>query len=198
MAHLEVLEAGAPRLVPLEGDRITVGRADTNEVALTEDPLVSRLHAVLECYPGGWAIRDLGSRNGTSVEGQRLAGERPLHQGDEILVGSTRMVFHSGEPVDAAPATGTIEPLPRVTPREHDVLVALCRPVASHAPFLEPASLKEIAAQLFVSEAAVKQHLLRLYDKFGIEEGDGRRVRLANEAMRRGAVSLADVRPPRE
>ena len=45
-----------------------------------------------------------------------------------------------------------------------------------------------------VSEAAVKQHLAHLYDKFGIYEGDRRRVKLANEALRRGAVSLADVR----
>jgi hypothetical protein len=194
MAHLEVMGRGVPQLVPLDVDRVTVGRADTNQVALTEDPSVSRLHAVLERYPGGWAIRDLGSRNGTSVEGQRLAGERSLHDGDEILVGSTRMVFHSGE-VDPSPPTATVEPLPRVTPREHDVLVALCRPIASHGPFLEPASTKEVAEELFVSEAAVKQHLLRLYDKFGIEEGEGRRVRLANEALRRGAVSLADVRP---
>ncbi|MDP9072148.1 MAG: FHA domain-containing protein [Actinomycetota bacterium] len=195
MAHLEVVGRGVAQLVPLESDRFTVGRADTNQLALTDDPSVSRLHAVLERYPGGWAIRDLGSRNGTSVQGQRLAGERPLHPGDEILVGSTRIVFHSGEPADPSPATETVEPLPRVTPREHDVLVALCRPVASRGPFLEPASTKEIADQLFVSEAAVKQHLLRLYEKFRIEEGDGRRVRLANEALRRGAVSLADVRP---
>ena len=194
MAHLEVSGRGGPQLVPLESDRFTVGRADTNQLALTDDPSVSRLHAVLERYPGGWVIRDLGSRNGTSVDGQRLAGERPLHSGEEILVGSTRMVFHTGEPV-ADPATETVEPLPRLTPREHDVLVALCRPVATRGPFLEPASTKEIADQLFVSEAAVKQHLLRLYEKFRVEEGDGRRVRLANEALRRGAVSLADVRP---
>jgi DNA-binding CsgD family transcriptional regulator len=52
-----------------------------------------------------------------------------------------------------------------------------------------------VAARLAVSEAAVKQHLLHLYDKFGIYgSGDRRRVRLANEALRRGAVSLADVR----
>ncbi len=197
MAHLEVSGTGAPQLIPLESDRFTVGRAESNQLALTDDPSVSRLHAVLERYPGGWAIRDLGSRNGTSVQGQRLAGERSLHAGDEILVGSTRIVFHTGEP-DPSPATETVEPLPRVTAREHDVLVALCRPVASRGPFLEPASTKEIAEELFVSEAAVKQHLLRLYAKFGVEEGEGRRVRLANEALKRGAVSLADLRPQPE
>ena len=74
-------------------------------------------------------------------------------------------------------------------------LLALCRPVLSADLFTEPASIRLIAEQLVVTEAAVKQHLLRLYDKFGVyESGERRRVRLANEAVRRGAVSLADLR----
>ena len=53
---------------------------------------------------------------------------------------------------------------------------------------------REIATALVVTEAAVKQHLLRLYEKFGIHgEGERRRVRLANEAMARRAISLADL-----
>ena len=59
--------------------------------------------------------------------------------------------------------------------------------------FTEPASTRRIAEALVVSDAAVKQHLLRLYDKFGIYgDGERRRVRLANEAVRRGAV-FADM-----
>jgi DNA-binding CsgD family transcriptional regulator len=61
--------------------------------------------------------------------------------------------------------------------------------------FTEAASLREIAAALVISEAGVQQHLLRLYDKFGIAPGTGRRRgQLANEAVRRGAVTLADLR----
>ena len=74
-----------------------------------------------------------------------------------------------------------------------------CVPAAAQFPagevFSEPASTRDIAKALSVSEPAVKQHLLRLYDKFGIYEGgERRRVRLANEALRRGAVNLAEVR----
>src|SRR3712207_749565 len=51
-------------------------------------------------------------------------------------------------------------------------------------------SVREIAAALVVTEAAVKQHLLHLYEKFAIAEtGERRRVRLAREAIRRGAVA---------
>jgi pSer/pThr/pTyr-binding forkhead associated (FHA) protein len=59
----------------------------------------------------------------------------------------------------------------------------------------EPASIREIADALVVTEAAVKQHLAHLYDKFGIQGGgERRRVRLANEALRRGAVTMAGLR----
>jgi class 3 adenylate cyclase len=82
---------------------------------------------------------------------------------------------------------------PDLTRRERDVLEALCRPALHGNVFEEPASVREIAAALVVTEAAVKQHLLHLYDKFGIAEtGERRRVRLAREAIRRRAVVLSD------
>ena len=92
-------------------------------------------------------------------------------------------------------ATVADESAPELTPREREVLLALCRPAFSGSPFTEPASVKDIARELVVTEAAVKQHLAHLYDKFGLyEEGESRRVRLANEAIRRGAVGVADLR----
>jgi DNA-binding NarL/FixJ family response regulator len=78
-----------------------------------------------------------------------------------------------------------------LTAREQDVLDALCAPLLSTDRFPEPATTKTIAADLFVSEAAVRQHLLRLYDKFAIHDNDDRRrSRLAKEAIRMGAVSM--------
>jgi DNA-binding NarL/FixJ family response regulator len=50
-----------------------------------------------------------------------------------------------------------------------------------------------MAAELVVTEAAIKQHLINLYEKFGLEPSGRRRVQLANEALRRGAVSTADL-----
>ena len=84
--------------------------------------------------------------------------------------------------------------LPEITPREHDVLTALCRPARSAELFVEPSSVREIAATLAVTEAAVKQHLLNLYNKFGIVDGvERRRVTLAREAIRRGAVAVPEL-----
>jgi DNA-binding NarL/FixJ family response regulator len=70
----------------------------------------------------------------------------------------------------------------------------LCKPLLARDQFTEPSSIKEIAAELVVSDAAVKQHLQNLYDKFGVAAADHRRTRLANEAIRRGAVRIADLR----
>jgi hypothetical protein len=69
-------------------------------------------------------------------------------------------------------------------------VTSLCRPALSDEAFVAPATAREIAADLVVTEAAVKQHLLRLYQKFRIPEGANRRVRLANEV-----VALGMVRP---
>jgi DNA-binding NarL/FixJ family response regulator len=86
-----------------------------------------------------------------------------------------------------------------ITPRERDVLVALCRPALGGQLFVEPASVREMAHALDVTDAAVKQHLLNLYDKFGIVDGaERRRVILAREALRSGVIGLPDLVESRE
>ena len=74
------------------------------------------------------------------------------------------------------------------------MLVALCAPLADGDVFTEPATVREIAGRLVVSEAAVKQHLANLYGKFDVVEGERRRSRLANAALDSAAVTLADMR----
>ncbi len=192
--YLQIFGPGGIELIPLDADRLTLGKDPSNDVVLGADPTVSRLHAVLERFSAGWTIRDLNSRNGTFVNGERILSASRLRAGDEIRLGATRLLFRSDEALDPV-ATEAAAGAPTLTRRERDVLVALCRPVFSGDVFTEPASIKDMAAALFVSEAAVKQHLLNLYDKFGLYDGgERRRVRLANDAIRRGAVSLADLR----
>jgi pSer/pThr/pTyr-binding forkhead associated (FHA) protein len=192
--HLEITRTAGDRILfPLTGTRVTAGKAGGCAIEL-DDPAVSRLHAAFEDYgDGAWVVRDLGSRNGTFVNGERLSGERALRPGDEVRVGSTRLVFKSVSSERTA-TTATAQP-PQLTPRERDVLVELCRPMLSGDVFREPASAREIAAALVVTEDAAKQHLRNLYRKFGIDEGERRRrVALANEAFRRGAVGPNDLR----
>ena len=68
-------------------------------------------------------------------------------------------------------------------------------PALSDEAFATPATAHEIAAELVVTEAAVKQHLLRLYQKFRISEGTNRRTRLANEVVALGLVKPIPFKP---
>ncbi len=85
---------------------VRVGRAAENDIVL-DDVRVSRSHAELEWNGSGFSLRDLGSINGTYVNGQRLSNEtRLLHDGDEILL-SKQMIFYEivrAEPAEPPPA----------------------------------------------------------------------------------------------
>ncbi|MGB3351628.1 MAG: FHA domain-containing protein [Mycobacterium sp.] len=199
-SHLEVFKPSGRELVPLVGERVTLGKASSNAIALEHDDTCSRLHAVFENLGAAWSIRDMGSRNGTYLNGEKITGERVLHSGDEVRVGKSRLIFWmvhdaaEGRRDEETVAAQPVEAPPRLTRRELDVLVVLCRPLVSDDPFPEPVSVRAMARELYVSEAAVKQHLQNLYDKFAIPTEGDRRVRLANEALRRGAVTLAQLR----
>jgi predicted component of type VI protein secretion system len=177
-------------------ERVTVGRSAENDIALSRDERVSRLHAVIERFQSTWCVRDLGSSNGTFVDGEPVIASRVLAHGDELRMGDSRLVLRAPAATDPAKATVQGEASPELTRRERDVLIALCRPMLNEAAFPQPASIHDIATHLVVSDAAVKFHLANLFTKFGlVEGGENRRVALANEAIRRRAVSVADLRP---
>jgi hypothetical protein len=192
--HLEMWVGSTRDRIPLKGEGVTIGQSPENDVPLSFDRTVSRVHCVIEPVASRWCVRDLSSRNGTFVNGERIWGEQPLRSGDEIRVGTVRFVARLGDAGLHGDETMGAETGPDLTRRERDVLVALCSPMFSGDVFREPASTRQIASDLVVTEAAVKQHLSRLYDKFGIFEQEGRRARLANEAIRRGVVSTAEIR----
>ena len=192
--QIEVISGAHSWRIALEADRTTVGKAAENDVALEHDPTASHLHAVLERFPAGWCVADLGSSNGTWLNSGRIWSSQRLRHGDEIRVGQTRLIFRDFQAA-AAVQTEAEEAPPSLTTRERDVLVALCRPLLARDMFTEPASTRAIADELVITQAAVKQHLANLFDKFGVSAGESnRRVRLANDALRRGAVSISDLR----
>ena len=191
--QIEVISGVRSWRLELKADRSTVGKAAENDVSLADDATASHLHAVLERFQAGWCVSDLGSSNGTWVNGERIWASRRLRHGDEIRIGQTRLIFR--DPLGGAGAPTEVEAkAPDLTTRERDVLLALCRPLLARDMFTEPASTRAIAEELVITQAAVKQHLANLYDKFGVAaDDDHRRARLANEALRRGAVSLSEL-----
>jgi pSer/pThr/pTyr-binding forkhead associated (FHA) protein len=196
MAGLEVWGAQGKRSFELEASPVVIGRTGDCDLIVEGDDSVSRHHAVLERFGRVWQIHDLGSRNGTWINGSRLAGTVALRHDDSVNVGRTRLVFVDRDASASSPATSPLNAPPALTAAQARTLVELVRPVLRpDKPVPAPATEEQIAGRLFVSRSAVRQNLSALYDKFGIEDNGthDRRLRLANEAIQRGAVRLADL-----
>ncbi|MBL8940647.1 MAG: FHA domain-containing protein [Archangium sp.] len=98
---------------PLSGDEVTIGRAADATVSVP-DTSVSRKHALLRKTEEGWAISDLGSGNGTMVNGEQVPEERPLANDDVITLGDSEFQFVDG--AGGAVADSTLAPAPRRPP----------------------------------------------------------------------------------
>lgn len=86
-------ERGEDSVFDLNATRVTLGRATTNDIDLL-DPKVSRFHARLEANAGGWALVDLGSTNGSRVNGTQV-NQLDLRPGDEIQLGDSCLRFEA-------------------------------------------------------------------------------------------------------
>ncbi|HEV2812655.1 MAG TPA: FHA domain-containing protein [Solirubrobacteraceae bacterium] len=173
-------------------DRVTIGRGPSNDVALPWDTEVSRVHAELERLGGEWTLVDDGlSRNGTWVNGTRIAGRHRLRDGDVVQIGQTLLAYRIPDPEDSRPtvAAGRGSAAPTLTAAQRRVLEALCRPY-KESEFASPATNQAIAEELFLSVDAVKAHLRALFAAFGIEElpQNQKRSHLAMRAMQLGLV----------
>jgi hypothetical protein len=83
---------GVDHDVVLRGARLVVGRLQQCDICLA-DVNASREHSAFERDGDGWAIRDLGSTNGTNVNGERITRQR-LRDGDVIVIGITELIYH--------------------------------------------------------------------------------------------------------
>ncbi len=79
----------AGRSFDLQADLLTIGREPTNAIALVDDSAVSRRHAQIIRQGDQVEIEDLGSTNGTYVNGIRISSPTPLQTGDTVQIGST-------------------------------------------------------------------------------------------------------------
>ncbi len=95
---LTLVEDGTRSLLEFDQSVITIGRAVDNEIRLSQG-LVSRHHCRIEAGSEGTWLIDLGSSNGTTVNGERVM-RRLLDDGDQLQVGKVRMTVHLEEPAD--------------------------------------------------------------------------------------------------
>ncbi len=76
----------------LDTERITIGRQSGCSIVI-RDTNVSREHVQLRRRPHGWTVRDIGSTNGTRLNGVRVEGEQTLANGDIIMLGAIKVTF---------------------------------------------------------------------------------------------------------
>ena len=92
-ASVVIREDGSERTVSLSSPTVTIGRLADCDVVLT-DKGASRKHAQLRLRDGAWMLTDLGSTNGTRLNGQTVQS-RELADGDKITIGTTVIGFRS-------------------------------------------------------------------------------------------------------
>ncbi len=140
------------QIYDLNKDIVTLGRDITNDIVIN-DPEVSRHHLRLTRGAGGFTIEDLGSTNGTFINGQRLSGAKPLNNGDMVGLGETVTLGYEGArhpgvaaapgPSPAMPETAA-HPVPQQPPTQQP-------PYQSQAPVApspyQPPSAGQPAAQ---------------------------------------------------
>jgi FHA domain len=146
-------ESPGGKVVEINRSRLTIGRVADNDVQLSDEK-VSRHHAVIELQDDGRVLlRDLDSRNGSFVDGVRLAGARILNGGEQLRFGDQQLRVDAG-PVSDAPERAQPERRTR-SPRR---------------PFEATARLRGLAAMLRTRRAAFVLIPLALLALLGIAQ----------------------------
>jgi ABC transport system ATP-binding/permease protein len=101
-------DEGRKTVVPFVREEITIGRQEGNTIRLTERN-VSRRHARLMRQNGHVVVEDLGSSNGTRINGERISGQSTVKDGDLIQIGDYDLALQSDAAAAARPRTVTAE-----------------------------------------------------------------------------------------
>lgn len=127
-SHFQLIMRSGPTpgaAFTLEGDQLTIGRDSGNEIVIN-DAEVSRRHARLTFQGGKYVLEDLGSTNGTFVNGQRLAGPRVLKPGEVVSFGEQIVLVFEASNFDPGATV--------VSPRAASAVPSIQRPLTPPPP----------------------------------------------------------------
>lgn len=178
MTVLVVVDGDHRRHVELHEVEVVVGRGADCDVVLPGDETLSRRHLTLRSTDRGWTVTDLGSRNGSYVNGRPLEGTRLLGRDDRVLLGQYVLLIRTDEAAELETVDGSAPTGKRryaelgLSPREVEVVRLVCSGLADQA----------IADELFVSVKTIHSHL----DRIGQKTGHRRRPELVRFALEHG------------
>lgn len=160
---------------PFTGERLTLGRSKKNDLPL-QDITVSRHHAEIKKDERGYFILDLGSYNGTRVNG-KLIQTAPLHFGDKVQIGLTRLTFAEKSPLgsgafdslilttDGEFETGAQKIVESIAPKGYGESRELLVPLGKKAARTEPEKGQEVSGKTSLSDLArMNKVLFVLYE----------------------------------
>ncbi len=142
----------------------TIGRQDGNTIVL-DDSRLSRQHARIDLGPGGLTLTDLGSANGTLVNGQRVSGTRILQRGDQIQLGETTLILEGGAPANNRLATVVPKPENIVTTPISANAARLVQQVGGQIyPLNQPEIVigREVGAEIALDDSQISRRHARL------------------------------------
>jgi class 3 adenylate cyclase len=197
--------AGKQQIFDLDDSRtrVRIGRRATNDIRLEWDREVSRTHASLVRVSDRWVLLDDGrSRNGSFVNGQRVADRHTLADGDILRFGETMLLYRAPlasdiqrirELRDTRATTDTATGLPGavfLSETQRRVLIALCGLIGDGAPEAARPADDEIARELELDVEAVRDNLWALSHVFDTDQlpEEERVARLIERARDSGIV----------
>lgn len=181
-AELLIEVNGQQSVLPLEGASYRLGRAASNQLSYPGVAGLSREHLAIEREGDQWVARDLGSTNGSTVNGERLSQPRILRSGDRIKAGQASLVFRDAATPAADAVVFTDEPSAASTitmsegieeliaeesaegSRHMQALITAGRELATHLPL---SKLFDLILDLSVEAAGAARGVLMT-----LEEGD--------------------------
>src|SRR5436309_7123943 len=115
---------GQVKTVPLNGERLSVGRSSAVEISFPEDSGLSRQHFAFEPEGEDWTVQDLGSKNGTFVNNIQLKARLILKPGDRVTAGHLSIVY-APQLIDPAMGVVVFEGGDNISPTTSTVITSL-------------------------------------------------------------------------
>jgi pSer/pThr/pTyr-binding forkhead associated (FHA) protein len=158
-------KGNSPLIIPLEKNETLIGRSKGCSLIL-QAPSVSRKHSVIKIIAEDVYLKDLGSRNGTYINGVRLEDETLLRSADIIRLGEMEFTFQINLPEEEDDSEKTQIDIKKqqessfvkqfnLSSREEEVFYLLIKGL----------KIKEISKKLFISQGTAKNHVLSIYNK---------------------------------